>query len=144
MSSLPTHSTLTQPGKALVITLAFLMVATAFSVDSSLAAIPTVAEALGISVSTAQLTISMYLLGFGLGQIPMGFMADYFGRRRLLLISMSIFTCAGLLTSISPSAEVLIATRFVQGLFGASAAVVSRAVARDITEGKETMKLMAC
>ncbi len=133
----------TKPSRILVITLSFLMGATAFSVDSSLAAIPTVAEAMGISTGTAQLTISIYLLGFGLGQIPMGFMADYFGRRRLLLISMSLFTLAGLLTSISPSADILLITRFVQGFCGASAAVIARAVARDITEGKETMRLMA-
>ncbi|MGB0847902.1 MAG: MFS transporter [Thiolinea sp.] len=141
--TIPTgHTSSVRPDKILVITLAFLMGATAFSVDSSLAAIPAVAQALAISTGTAQLTVSIYLLGFGLGQIPMGFMADYFGRRRLLLISMSLFTLAGLLTSVSPSADMLLMTRFIQGFCGASAAVIARAVARDITEGKETVQLM--
>ena len=126
----------------LVLTLAILIGVSAFAVDGSLAAIPAVAEAFSTDIGTAQYTVSFYLLGFALAQIPMGFLADYFGRRRLLLGFMSLFVLAGILTSLSQSIETLLAARFIMGCCAASAGIVSRATARDITDGSETLRLM--
>ena len=126
----------------LVLTLCVLIGTSAFAVDGSLAAIPAVASAFSTDIGTAQYTVSYYLLGFALAQIPMGFMADYFGRRRLLLVFMSLFVLAGVLTSVSQSIETLLTSRFIMGACAASAGVVTRATARDITEGSETLRLM--
>lgn len=126
----------------LVLTLCILIGTSAFAVDGSLAAIPAVAAAFSTDIGTAQYTVSFYLLGFALAQIPMGFMADYFGRRRLLLIFMSLFVLAGVLSSLSQSIETLLAARFIMGACAASAGIVTRATARDITEGPETLRLM--
>jgi DHA1 family bicyclomycin/chloramphenicol resistance-like MFS transporter len=126
-----------------VLALALLMSATAFAVDASIPSIPTLASFFGAEIGTAQLIVGLYLLGYGLGQIPMGFLADYFGRRIVVLTGMSLFVATGLLTTLSPSLELLLVARFFQGLFGASGAVISRAIARDITEGKDTVRLLS-
>ena len=126
----------------LVLTLAILIGVSAFAVDGSLAAIPAVAAAFSTDIGTAQYTVSFYLLGFALAQIPMGFMADYFGRRRLLLGFMSLFVLAGVLTSLSQSINTLLLARFLMGCCAASAGIVARATARDVTEGPETLRLM--
>jgi DHA1 family bicyclomycin/chloramphenicol resistance-like MFS transporter len=127
---------------SVVVALALLMGTTAFAVDSSIPAIPATANFFNVSVGLIQTTIGYYLLGYALGHIPVGFLADVFGRRPVILIGMSLFVLMGVLASVSTSPEMLQICRFFQGLFGASGAVLSRAVARDITNGKETARLM--
>lgn len=128
---------------SVVIALALLMGATAFAVDSSIPAIPATAKFFNVPVGVIQATIGYYLLGYALGHIPVGFISDAYGRRPVILIGMTLFVLMGVLASFSTSPEMLQICRFVQGLCGASGAVLSRAVARDITSGKETARLMS-
>lgn len=123
--------------------LALLMGATAFAVDASIPGIPATADFFGVEIGRAQLTIGMYILGYGLGQIPMGMLCDYYGRRPVALICMSLFVLCGVAASFSPNVELLVTARFFQGIFGASGAVASRAIARDITTGAETGRLLS-
>lgn len=123
--------------------LSFLIGATAFSVDGTAPAFPAVAAAFGVDVSAAQLTVSVFLLGFAIGQIPVGLLADMFGRLPVLYAGMSLFIASALLAASSQSVEMLLATRFFQGLFVASGAVLSRAIARDLTEAAETVRQMS-
>ena len=123
--------------------LSFLIGATAYSVDSTVSAFPAVAAAFGADVSAAQLTVSFFLLGFALGQIPAGLLADMFGRLPVLYAGMSLFLAAAFLAAGSQSVDMLLAMRFLQGLFVASAAVLSRTIARDLTEAAETVRLMS-
>ena len=126
-----------------VVALAFLIGSTAFAVDGSIPAIPEVADHFLSGIGTAQMTVGLFLLGYGLGQLPIGFLADYYGRRPTVLIGMTLFVVMGLLGALSESISTLLVSRFLQGLFGASGAVISRAIARDITDGPETLRLMS-
>lgn len=128
---------------SVVVALALLMGTTAFAVDSSIPAIPATATFFNVSVGVIQTTIGYYLLGYALGHIPVGFLSDVYGRRPIILTGMSLFVFMGVLASMSTSPEMLQVCRFFQGLFGASGAVLSRAVARDITNGKDTARLMS-
>lgn len=118
------------------------MGATAFAIDVSTPAIPATAEALGVEFGAIQLTISLYMLGYGAGQIPMGMLADHLGRRPVVLIAMSIFVLAGVMAAYSTSVTMLLGARLIQGLCAASGAVIARAIVRDITSGTETGRLM--
>ena len=123
--------------------LSFLIGATAYSVDGTVPALPAVAASFGADVSAVQMTVSIFLLGFAIGQIPVGLLADMFGRLPVLYAGMSLFMASALLASASQSVEMLLAMRFLQGLFVASGAVLSRTIARDLTDAAETVRLMS-
>ena len=94
-------------------------------------ALPATARALDISISTVQLTITLYLIGLSSGQLAYGPLSDRFGRRPVLLVGMSVFTLASLVTVIAPDPEIMIGARILQALGGCSGLVLGRAAVRD-------------
>lgn len=69
--------------------------------------------------STAELNasfISMTMLGYLIGALMSGYLADHFGRRKGLLINILIFIIATFAAAFVPSMEALIACRFVMGI----------------------------
>ncbi|MCF3964015.1 multidrug effflux MFS transporter [Streptomyces fuscigenes] len=105
------------------------------STDMYLPALPAVTRALGAPAATVQITLTACLIGMALGQIVIGPMSDKWGRRRPLLVGMSVYVVASIVCAFAPNAEVLIAVRLVQGLAGAAGIVISRAVVRDLFDG---------
>nr|BFF24743.1 hypothetical protein GCM10025732_27080 [Glycomyces mayteni] len=83
------------------------------------------------------------MIGMGVGQAVVGPLSDRFGRRKPLLIGMSVFTLVSLLCAVATSADLLIALRFVQGLSGAAGVVVARAVIRDHFAGDDMTRFTA-
>jgi len=132
-----------QGNPRLVITLVVLMGVSAFAVDASLPAIPLTAHALTADIGYVQLTVSLYLLGYGLGHIPAGYLADNYGRRPVVLWGTGMFVFVGLVSAAANSVDQLLVIRFLQGVFGAIPAVVVRSVARDIASGRELTRLMS-
>jgi len=127
----------------LVASLTFLIACTAFAVDISLPALPAMAEATGSTIAEAERTIGVFLLGYALGHLPMGMLSDRFGRKPIMLIGMSCFVLLGLGTALVNDINTLLLLRACQGFVAASGAVLSRAVARDITQGQATVRLLA-
>jgi DHA1 family bicyclomycin/chloramphenicol resistance-like MFS transporter len=126
-----------------VITLGLLTAIAALTVDLSLPAIPAMVEALGTSLTRAQQIVGVFMLGMSIGQIPSGLASDRFGRLPTLYGGMGLFVTAASVAAIAGDMEVLLAARFVQGMGAASAIVISRAVVRDISTGKEAARLMS-
>src|SRR6185437_1496883 len=62
-------------------------------------ALPATARAMDISISTVQLTITLYLIGLSIGQLLYGPASDRFGRRPVLLAGMGLFTLASAVTA---------------------------------------------
>ena len=94
-------------------------------------ALPATAQALGMSIGTAQLTITLYLIGLAIGQLLYGPVSDRFGRRPVLLAGLSLFTAASIVTSLAPNAGILIGARILQSLGGCAGLVLGRAAVRD-------------
>jgi MFS transporter, DHA1 family, multidrug resistance protein len=94
-------------------------------------ALPDTARALGMSIGTAQLTITLYLVGLAIGQLLYGPASDRFGRRPVLLVGLSLFTVASIITALAPTATLLIAARVVQSVGGCAGLVLGRAAVRD-------------
>jgi DHA1 family bicyclomycin/chloramphenicol resistance-like MFS transporter len=94
-------------------------------------ALPATARALGMSIGTAQLTITLYLIGLAIGQLLYGPVSDRFGRRPVLLVGLSLFTGASIVTAVAPNAPVLIAARILQSIGGCAGLVLGRAAVRD-------------
>ncbi|GHF32719.1 Bcr/CflA family drug resistance efflux transporter [Streptomyces mashuensis] len=105
------------------------------SMDMYLPALPEVTDALHSPAATVQLTLTACLMGMALGQLVVGPMSDKWGRRRPLLTGMVLYVLATAICALAPSAPLLIAFRLVQGLAGAAAIVIARAVVRDLYEG---------
>jgi len=94
-------------------------------------ALPATARALRMSVGTAQLTITLYLIGLAVGQLLYGPVSDRFGRRPVVLIGLSLFTAASVVTSVAPNAAILIGGRILQSIGGCAGLVLGRAAVRD-------------
>ncbi|XDA96918.1 multidrug effflux MFS transporter [Sulfitobacter sp. LCG007] len=114
-----------------------------FAIDMYLPALPAIEESLGASVTGAQATLIAYFLAYGITQLVYGPLADQIGRKRTLIIGMSIFVVGSLICSLSGSIEMLVLGRAVQGLGGAAVMVVPRAIVRDMYTGVMATKLMA-
>lgn len=78
-------------------------------------AIPELQHQLDADVSTATWVINAYNLAFAVLLVPMGRLADQFGRRRLFVAGMAVFTIASALCAASPTIGALIAARAIQG-----------------------------
>jgi EmrB/QacA subfamily drug resistance transporter len=79
-------------------------------------ALPTIERSLHLSVSGLEWVVSSYLLVLGGLLLVGGRLADIFGRKRVFLVGMTIFTLASLAAGLSGSGTVLITARAVQGL----------------------------
>jgi EmrB/QacA subfamily drug resistance transporter len=82
-------------------------------------AAPTVRQSLGGSEATMQWWAAGYTLAFGVFMIVGGRLGDAFGRRRVFLVGIAGFTLASAACALAPSSDALIATRVLQGAFGA-------------------------
>jgi MFS transporter, DHA1 family, multidrug resistance protein len=122
---------------------AALMATQAIAVDTMLPALPTIAAALGLrNQNHSQWIVTAYLAGVGCGQLFWGLFSDRYGRRPVLLIGLSVYVLAAVLTGLSSSFVTLLAWRFTHGLAAASV-VVSRSVIRDLYSGRHMARVMS-
>jgi len=82
-------------------------------------ALPVIRKDLHASIGTLEWTINAYTLTFAVLLLTGAALGDRFGRRRMLVIGLAIFTAASAAAALAPSAGVLIAARAVQGVGGA-------------------------
>ena len=113
------------------------------SLDLYLPALPQVATSLHTSDGAAQLSVSCCLAGLAIGQFVFGPLGDRFGRRRPLLIGVSLWTVAALLCVFAPSVTALVILRLIQGFGGAAGLVLSRAVVRDLYNNEALARAFA-
>ena len=129
----PSTSTLTRmPPALIVLTLALLLGVQPITTDLYLPALPGLTQELGASMAQAQLTLTALLLAFGVSQLFWGPLSDRFGRRPVLLIGMSAYVLASLGSAVSPSMDVLIIWRALQGAAMGAAVMCARAIVRDL------------
>src|SRR4051794_21881096 len=90
-------------------------------VDSTIVnvAVPSIIEELGISSTEVQWVQEAYTVVFAALLLLFGSLADRFGRRRMMIIGVVIFTVASVLAALAPSGGMLILARLVQGVGGA-------------------------
>ncbi|MEE1617757.1 multidrug effflux MFS transporter [Brachybacterium sp. J153] len=110
------------------------------SMDLYLPALPALTAELGAVTSVAQLTVTACLLGLASGQLLAGPASDQYGRRRILLLGVAAYVVFSTLCALSPSIELLIAARYVQGLAGGVGVVIAQAAGRDLFDGRELIR----
>jgi multidrug resistance protein len=87
----------------------------------------------------AQFSVAIYLLGYAVGQIVTGILADCYGRRKLILVSTGIFVLASLFAAFSQNIYQFDLCRLLQGI-AASGLSLSRAITKDVFSGLELTK----
>ena len=126
-----------------ILVLGFLTGIAAVTIDMSLPAFPAMVRDLATSMSTGQQVVGLFVAGIALGQIPAGLISDRVGRMPVLYSGIGIFTIAGIVCASTESIELLLLSRFIQGLGGSVGIVVSRAIIRDISSGVQAARLMS-
>lgn len=102
------------------------------AIDMYLPSFAAMATALDTEIESIQYTLAAYFVGLALGQLMYGPVVDRWGRRKPLLIGLTLFVLSSAACALSDQLGWLIAARFVQALGGCAGMVISRAVVRDI------------
>ncbi|MFG2745047.1 multidrug effflux MFS transporter [Streptomyces sp. KS_5] len=131
----PPARTLRTTGLLVTFILGGLTATPPLAMDMYLPALPEVTGSLHAPAATVQLTLTACLAGMALGQLVVGPMSDRWGRRRPLLAGLAVYVVATALCALAPTVESLVAFRLAQGLAGAAAIVIARAVVRDLYDG---------
>lgn len=111
------------------------------SIDIYAPSLPTIADFFHIGVSSAQLSITIYLLGFGLCQLISGNLSDCFGRKHIAFVGAIAFLVTSIIAATAPSYSVLLVARLLQGLAVGMLTVPMRAAIADVYKGKEFYKM---
>jgi DHA1 family bicyclomycin/chloramphenicol resistance-like MFS transporter len=111
--------------------------------DIYLPALPAIAKALDAGADEAQLTLSVFLLGFAVSQLIYGPIADRFGRKPVVLAGLGLFVAASVGCALAPSIDAMIAFRFLQALGGCVGPVLGRAAVRDIHGRQEAGRVLS-
>ncbi len=116
----------------------------ALSIDAILPALGQISRELNLaSENDAQLVISAMFLGFAVGQIVAGPLADCYGRKPIIYIGYVIFIAGCVMSLMAESFAVMLLGRVLQGLGAAAPRIVSIALVRDCYEGREMARIMS-
>ncbi|MDP3195801.1 MAG: multidrug effflux MFS transporter [Tabrizicola sp.] len=123
---------------------AMLFATIAISIDAMLPALPEIAATLSPDApNAAQLVVTSFVLGMGIGTLFTGPLSDAFGRKRVILVGSGLYALAALACFFAPSLEVLLAARLLQGLAAAAPRTVAIAMVRDLYAGREMARIMS-
>ncbi|WP_422985510.1 multidrug effflux MFS transporter [Undibacterium sp. Ji50W] len=121
---------------------AFLMLQP-LSTDLYLASLPSLASVFAVPASTVQLTLSLFVAGFGGAQLVIGPLSDRYGRRPVVITGLSLYLLASLLCGASQSISMLIFARFLQALGCCSAVIIARAIVRDAYAPQDSVRVIS-
>ncbi|MDF0487605.1 MFS transporter [Sphingomonas sp. H39-1-10] len=116
---------------------AALMSLGALGIDSMLPALPEIGRRLGVpDVGGRALVVTVFVVGFGLGQLVQGPLTDRYGRRPVLIGGLIGYIVCCLLAGLAGSFTLLLVARFAGGLAIAASRVVTIALVRDCFTGR--------
>jgi DHA1 family bicyclomycin/chloramphenicol resistance-like MFS transporter len=114
-----------------------------FATNVYLPGLPDIARDLATSLSAAQTLVPAYLASFAVAQLVMGPLSDRFGRRKVIIAGLGIFTLASIACVFAPDIPTLIGARIFQATGACATIVVGRAMIRDTSEGVAAAQAMA-
>ncbi|MCL2831214.1 MAG: multidrug effflux MFS transporter [Betaproteobacteria bacterium] len=114
-----------------------------FSIDAYLPSFAEIGASLSASRIEVQQTLSAYLLPFAVMSLWHGAISDAFGRRRVILVALTLFAAASLGCALATRIEMLWLMRAMQGICAGAGIVIGRALVRDLYHGVQAQKLMS-
>ena len=106
-------------------------------------AMPAVKEDFGVSTGMAQLTMSLAMLAMAFFTVAYGGLSDRFGRKRVLLGGLVLFTCGAAACMAAANLPTLLAGRILQGAGAGCGVVLARAIARDVYGQERVAQVIA-
>lgn len=108
-------------------------------VDSTIVnvAIPAIVDDIGLTSTQVQWVQEAYTLVFAALLLLFGSLADKFGRRRMMLLGIVIFTVASVLAGLAPDGDLLILARLIQGVGGAMVLPTTLSLINATFRGRE-------
>ncbi len=123
---------------------AMLFATIAFSIDAMLPALPEIADELTpFDPNRAQLILTSFVLGMGIGTFIAGPLSDAFGRKNVILGGAVLYIIGASLAWAAGSLDLLLAARVIQGLGAAGPRVVSMAMIRDLYSGRQMARVVS-
>lgn len=128
----------------LIVLMALLTAMTAFSLDAMLPALPAIAAELSpADPNRAQLILTAFVFGMGVGTLFAGPLCDAWGRRPVTIIGIAIYAGGAALAWFAPTLELVLLARVLMGLGGAGPRVTAMTIVRDRYEGREMARLLS-
>ena len=129
--------------KYLLLTMGLVSAMGPFVTDFYLPALPQLTKVFSTSSSAIQMSLTLCMIGLGLGQLVIGSLSDKYGRKIPLLISMIIFSISTLGCVLTRNIYVFLFCRLIQGVSGAGGIVISKSVASDLYTGQSLVRFFA-
>lgn len=124
--------------------MAMLFATIAFSVDSMMPALPEIGRELSPeNLNNAQLILTSFVLGMGIGTLFMGPLSDTLGRKPVVIGGVLVYIIGAIGAYFANSMEMMIAARILQGLGASGPRIVSLAVVRDLFSGASMARIMS-
>lgn len=130
-------------GAALMAPLVIISAMPPLGTSAYLPGLPLATADLETSTATAQLTLTLYVVGLAVGQLLIGPLSDRIGRRPPLLLSIVAFVALTAGVAFSPNITVMLVLRFFQGLSASAGMVLGRAIVHDIATGDKAARAMS-
>ncbi len=112
-----------------------------FGVDLFLPSLPHIADSLHSPISWVKMTIPIYLIGLGVGQLFYGSISDSIGRKPVVLFGLVLFLISSVGCFLTSEVHILVTFRLLQGLGAGSA--IARVILRDVFHGKQMARVAA-
>ena len=113
----------------------------AFGLDIYIPIIPMMTEIFQTSPAKVQLTMSLFLLTSGVGQLLIGPLSDRFGRRVIFFLASSLYLISSLCCAFAPGINTLIFFRILTALGACGLLVTAFATVRDLYSSEESAKM---
>jgi DHA1 family bicyclomycin/chloramphenicol resistance-like MFS transporter len=130
------RSTPTIAHGVLLATLVLLSASGLVASDINLPGMPIAAREFGTPIAALQHTFSVYVIGLAIAQAIYGPLSDAFGRRRLVMGGMLLFTIASIGCTFAPDVTTFGIARIAQALGAGAGMVIGRAIVSDIFDSK--------
>ncbi len=114
-----------------------------FASDIYLPSFPALAKAFNTNQTNIQLSLTIYLLGFSLFQLLWGPLSDRFGRRKNIILGISICVIGSIFCAVSNKLLLFFIGRFLQGVGAAACMSLVRTMARDAFEKEQLSKVFS-
>ncbi|WP_455465495.1 multidrug effflux MFS transporter [Bartonella sp. B39] len=130
--------------KEFVILIGALMAINSIAVDIMLPAMPDILNSLNvINENDQHYIISSYLISYGITQILFGPISDRYGRRKIILIGLALYSFAAIGSAFVSNFSILLILRILQGMGGAAMRVLTVSIVRDLYSGRKMAEVMS-